>query len=1043
MKTLGSAALLGATPSALSSMQNIGLRPETRPRIALLYEEGFPSIDTEPVAKDSLLRALDGLDIVLLRATELRDRLTVEPFQLLLTPYGSAFPVECFVAIHAYLARGGMWMNIGGRPLSVPVVRDGTGWRQEVRQISYHRRVGITQTFPVPAAGVTSHHANEEVDGAASLAKQFNAKEFYALYVRFAETKDSPDQDGSSGPRDAILTPLVHSMTEDGTRVAAPIVMIDRLQGMYAGGRWVFATLNGTVTPAGVRTLAEIALRGPLVLSAQPSLACYHGAEIPRFLVRLTRPSGDLSDTVQDECDVRVVDSAGNDVAKLLVPLAGTGIFIRSEKGLKRYLRPGMYRVKASVQAHAPRSGTAYKVLHTNGFWVYDPDLIASAKPLSLTKDLFVRNGKPYPITGTTYMTSDVHRKFLLEPNPYLWSRDFREMKEAGVNMVRTGIWTAWKNYMLDVGSFNEIPLRALDAFLLTARQFDIPVIFTFFAFFPEAWGGKNPYLDPRAVAAQKVFLATISQRYSSLNDITWDLINEPSFSSPAHAWLTRPNYDDFESERWRAWLHERSTGFPTGEETVREQWRTTVDDSLTLPSLHDFEDQGIFEDRKPFKALDYRLFTQDMFVGWVKEMTAALRSNGNARQLITVGQDEGGTLDRPGPQFFSPVVDFTCNHTWWQTDDLVWDSVVTKVAAKPNLIEETGILFSEKMDGSSFRTEEELRNLLERKMAIAAGTGSAGFVQWIWNTSCYNPSDGEATVGFMRVDGTAKPELEPFRRLAAFFRTHAALMQDPEPAQILMIIPHSQLFSVRDYATAATKRCVRVFQYHHGVGMEACSEYVVHTRQSLPRLVVVPAPCVLRAKAWEWLMSAVEQGSILLISGTVDLDEYWRPTQRSAQWGMTAINRLVAQEEEITIGEKVIAASYRGDKMHKIQTAVTDAHAVVKVVQKGKGTILWSPLPLELSDSVEPTVAFYALGLKAAAIEPVFTRDQSDPSLVVLSQVFRDAILCTVVSEAAEDKRVRLVHRQSGSHIDVSVPAQRSSLMFVDGKSGRVVGRS
>jgi hypothetical protein len=55
-------------------------------------------------------------------------------------------------------------------------------------------------------------------------------------------------------------------------------------------------------------------------------------------------------------------------------------------------------------------------------------------------------------------------------------------MKAAGVNMIRTGIWTGWKKYMTEPGKLNEATLRAFDAFLLTAHKHDIPVIFNFFA---------------------------------------------------------------------------------------------------------------------------------------------------------------------------------------------------------------------------------------------------------------------------------------------------------------------------------------------------------------------------------------------------------------------------------------------------------------------------------------------------------------------------------------------------------------------------------
>src|SRR5207248_926457 len=111
--------------------------------------------------------------------------------------------------------------------------------------------------------------------------------------------------------------------------------------------------------------------------------------------------------------------------------------------------------------------------------------------------------------------------------------------------------------------------LRAIEAFLMTAGTYVIPVLFTFFAFLPETWGprpygptdpsgGVNPYLDPVALHAQKEFVARIARRFSMVNDVMWDFINEPSFCSQQQLWLCRPNYDDCEKEAWTAWLKER-----------------------------------------------------------------------------------------------------------------------------------------------------------------------------------------------------------------------------------------------------------------------------------------------------------------------------------------------------------------------------------------------------------------------------------------------------------------------------------------------------
>jgi hypothetical protein len=198
------------------------------------------------------------------------------------------------------------------------------------------------------------------------------------------------------------------------------------------------------------------------------------------------------------------------------------------------------------------------------------------------------------------------------------------------------------------------------------------------------------------------------------------------------------------------------------------------------------------------------------MFARWVPQMTEAIRRNGNAKQFITVGQDEGGLVDSPNNQFMANTIDFTSVHNWWANDDLVWDNVLAKVSDKPCLVEETGIMFYEKSGGAAWRTDLEARDLLERKMAISFAAGGAGFVEWIWNTNPYIDSTNEAAIGFHRVSGSAKPELQPFLEIAEFMKKHAHRLRGRESEQALMVIPHSQMFAPRSFAVEATRKCVR-----------------------------------------------------------------------------------------------------------------------------------------------------------------------------------------------------------------------------------------
>ena len=83
-------------------------------------------------------------------------------------------------------------------------------------------------------------------------------------------------------------------------------------------------------------------------------------------------------------------------------------------------LSPGLYHVEVAV-SDAPWHPRAT----TTGFWVADRDLLRRGPRLEVSRDWLRRDGRPFPVVGTTYMASDVHRKFLFEPNPHVWDRDF------------------------------------------------------------------------------------------------------------------------------------------------------------------------------------------------------------------------------------------------------------------------------------------------------------------------------------------------------------------------------------------------------------------------------------------------------------------------------------------------------------------------------------------------------------------------------------------------------------------------------------------
>lgn len=69
-----------------------------------------------------------------------------------------------------------------------------------------------------------------------------------------------------------------------------------RLQGLLAGGRWVLADLNGSLSARPLRPLIEDAALGAELLTAQPNFACYREGEKLSINVTLKSPASRRGD---------------------------------------------------------------------------------------------------------------------------------------------------------------------------------------------------------------------------------------------------------------------------------------------------------------------------------------------------------------------------------------------------------------------------------------------------------------------------------------------------------------------------------------------------------------------------------------------------------------------------------------------------------------------------------------------------------------------------------------------------------------------------
>ncbi|MEK0314918.1 beta-galactosidase [Cohnella sp. 56] len=707
-------------------------------------------------------------------------------------------------------------------------------------------------------------------------------------------------------------------------------------------------------------------------------------------------------------------------------------------------LAPGSYAIACeAVSASGER-----RLLH-QGFWCYDRELLRRGAPLAAGRDYFIKDGKPFPVVGMTYMASDTGRKFINLPNPALWDREMATMKRAGINWIRTGMWSAWRHLMFEDGHASEEQLRAIDAFILTAARHGLEVTFTFFAFAPEAWEGRNPYLDPRSVEAQKRFIAAVVSRHKDTSNVQWDLINEPSLFDPTRIFTgPRALHDKFERQAYSAWLRQRHGTI----ERLQARWNMTPTELPDFEAAEPPEQTDIAFDihdvkklKKNGRWLDYTLFTMDMHNRWVEALSATIRSL-TPGHLVTVGQDEAlGRGPRPSPFMYAQSVDYTNVHTWWLNDQLLWDGLFGKDPGKPTLIQETGIMYVEMPDNRAKRTEEELRNLLERKYAYAFAGGSAGAVHWLWNTNYYMDNVCESNIGALRADGTEKPEADVSYDFGRFIGRIADLFEERELADIAVVFPYTNDFSSRRFACEATQSLTRVLAYDMKVPFYGISElHLDSLAADKPRLIIVPSAHSFSDEALDQLLGHVEiHGGTLLFTGPIGLDAYWKPTTRAAEAVGTAYRLTnLSREEQVRIAGRTYRASFGDRKIGQLSKEVVpgadrdgwNRTAELLVRPLGAGKLLWCPLPLELNERTDTLQALYAAALEQAGAGSgamVWEAGGDHPGVYGTRLTFKRGSLYVFISESGADCEVAIADGESRYRF--TLPSERSVLFATD----------
>jgi hypothetical protein len=994
-------------------------------KVVVLWQAGFPTLESQPVPQETLRKALDGLHPEFVSLNELNQMENWHEVELLVLPYGSAVPSQDWSAIKRYLETGGNLLVLGGRPLTIPVWSEGDRFIAGPPETAYSREIGIEHTYEAPlAAGLEFAWKDATLSGG-----KVRAKRVFVI--------------------EGVGRGLGYLQDSAGERLAAPVVETDfgSLEGeaeAKLGSRVVMLNFEPEPgywsSPEAVTVLreaAEYARQGATAFRVEMQNATLLAGEIPQLVVRLTNlrkqrlgemQSGRVAIELLRDGQVlatREVDCGGETVAALVA--------FEDQKALP----PGLYEVHATYE-----DGGKPREFYRTGFWVRDDALLHSAPQYGVKGDFLTRDGAPFFPFGTNYFTTEHYGwGFHGAGNAWMWERDFADMERHGVSFIRTGVWLDHLEiFDGTTGQVKERFLRNLEAFLLSAARHRIHVNFTFCAFDPQTvmrhpgeeslltGPGSNPYTDSVAIRAQQNYMLSIVRRFKDVPHLSWDLINEPSFSNPKRLWRgNTPNNDPTELAAWRAWLKEKYVQL----DALARAWNVTPEElgsfqADPLPGQDDLA-QERYGNPRLVRAVDYNLFAQEMFRRWVGKMVAAIRSTGS-HQLVDVGIDEGGVTDRVLNQFFADAgVDFTVNHTYWRDDALLWDSVVAKRVGVPNFVGETGYQPVWRPDGEQRYDELTALGLIERKWALGFAAASSGSLQWEWGLG--------ADFGMKRSDGSDKIWEDVMRAMGKFAAEAAPHANGLKLPDVALVLPQSLQLSVfNSTALEAQQNCVRALYQYARSSAYAVGEYQIQSLGN-PKLILLPSPWTLSESTWQAILAKVRDGATLLVTGSFDNDEHFHATERASQLGVDLHHAfLTRRENPISWPGGKGLLSYSGEKTTFLEQTLLPHDQTFLEKTLGKGRVLVVTLPLELNDNLKVVGDVYRYALQCAHVAEAYSTQTSDPGMLICPTQFEHATLYVLTSESTSPE-ISFRDSRSGKAFAGKLQPGRAALLLVSEK--------
>jgi hypothetical protein len=218
----------------------------------------------------------------------------------------------------------------------------------------------------------------------------------------------------------------------------------------------------------------------------------------------------------------------------------------------------------------------------------------------------------------------------------------------------------------------------------------------------------------------------------------------------------------------------------------------------------------------------------------------------------------------------------------------------------------------------------------------------------------------------------------------------------------VAIVLPQSfQLSTSNNLAVEAQQNAVRALYYNARGEAYVVGEYQIGSLGS-PKLIILPSPFGLREDTWQAILTKVKAGATLLVTGPFEEDPHMHATQRQNVVGLPYVDvPLTIRRNTFRWPGREEVFTFTGSKTTQISRAQLPSKTDWKELPLGKGKILFSALPIELSDNLESVGDIYHYAMKSANVRLSYTTTISDPGILICPTRFPTATLYVLTSES------------------------------------------